>query len=346
MKSLFILPFLLITISCSNSRHKPNLDKKDSIEYEIDTLVSAIAAENRLNDEGIGIGWKENSQWKRFYRLSQIATEEELITLTDHPNAVVRGYSFQALAKKNSDQTFPILIKHLTDTATVITFSGCFQTEDKLANYLIEVVTPNLVDSDMYKLNKREQATVDSILLFDKSIHSLYARTRLLEEIKTDKKYYNRIRELAIENNEKVSVPVLAKYRNANDKQIIIDKLKSSERTDWYYALMAVRNFPDPAFFPYVEKLYKFEMTDKTGLTISGIRMLYQAIVQYKNKASRDLIQRTLSDQSRTDLSDHYEYIYLALKKYPHKIYHGLIDQIKLTDFQMNNVKNSMDDNF
>lgn len=344
MKNITILScFFFLYISCSTSPKPQEYSNDSMLQLEIDTLISGIVAENILNDEGIGISWRKNPQWERFIRLSAIATEEDLIKLMDHSNAVVRGYSFHALAKMKSSQVFPILKKHLSDTTTVTTFSGCFLNDEMLGDYLIDVVSPNQIDSNIYRLNVKEQAVVDSILLFDKSI-KLYARTSLLLDIDTDDRYYNRIREIAIEDNEKFALPVLAKYKRKADKRLIIDKLTSKERDDWYYALMAVRNYPDPDFFPYVVKLHHFEMTDKKGLTIPGIRMLYQAIVQYKDKTSRGLIQKTLSAKRRADLTNHYEYIYLALSKYPHNIYNGLKEQIQLTDYQLSNMEYSMED--
>ena len=117
---LFVI-VLLLGISCSNSNQL--LNGHVTPQSAIDSLVTDIAIENMLNDEGVGIGWSQNDQWERYIKLSEVATEEALVKLTDHENAVVRGYSFQALAKNKSSQVFPILINHLADTATVTSFS-------------------------------------------------------------------------------------------------------------------------------------------------------------------------------------------------------------------------------
>ncbi len=262
--------------------------------------------------------------------------------LTDHENAVVRGYSFKALAKNKSSKVFSILIDHLTDTATVKCFSGCFQTDQMLGDYLIDVVTINKVDTMTYKLGNKEQSIIDSILLFDKSIQ-LSARTSLLLELPPKEEYYNRIKDIFLEGDENFALPLLAKYRKDTDKKMIISKLTSSDRDDWYYGLMAVRNYPDADFFPYLVKLYNYEMTSDRGLTIPSIRILYQAIVQYKNNLSYNLIKQTLSKEEKPELRYHYEYIYLALTKYPNKIYKGLRDQIKLTDLQLHDMEYSID---
>lgn len=339
-KHILLIAIFALGASCSNNNK--SLNEQTTHQSIIDSLVIDIAMDNMLNDEGIGIGWRENDQWKRYLRLSEVATEDELVKLTNHENAVVRGYSFQALAKNKSSHVFPILINHLTDTATATSFSGCFQTDQMLGDYLIDIVAINKNDTTIYKLNNGEQAIVDSILLFDKSIR-LYARTSLLLKLQPKEGYYNRIKDIFLEGDEHFALPLLAKYRKKADKKFIIEKLISTDREDWYYGLMAVRNYPDPDFFPYLIKLYNYEMTNKVGLTIPAIRILYQAMVQYKNRQSYDLIKQTLSKKERTDLSYHYEYIYLALAKYPNKIYDGLKEQIKLTDLQLHNIEYSLD---
>ncbi len=336
---LFVI-VLLLGISCSNSNQL--LNGHVTPQSAIDSLVTDIAIENMLNDEGVGIGWSQNDQWERYIKLSEVATEEALVKLTDHENAVVRGYSFQALAKNKSSQVFPILINHLADTATVTSFSGCFKTDQMLGDYLIDVVTIDKNDTTTYKLDNREQAIIDSILLFDKSIQ-LSTRTNLLLKLPPKVEYYNRIKEILLDGDEDFALPLLAKYRKKVDKKLIVEKLTSTNREDWYYGLMAVRNYPDPDFFPYLVKLHNYEMTDEKGLTIPSIRILYQAIVQYKNLQSYNLIKQILSEKDRTDLSCHYESIYLALNKFPNKIYNGLKEQIKLTDLQLHDIEYSID---
>lgn len=339
-KYILFVTVVLLGVSCSNN--DKSLKTNISSQSVIDSLINGIAMDNILNDEGIGIGWKENDQWKRYIRLSEIATEEELVELTDHENAVVRGYSFQALAKNKSSQVFPILINHLTDTAMVTSFSGCFKTDQMLGDYLIDVVTIDKNDTTDYKLDDREQAIVDIILLFDKSIQ-LSTRTNLLLKLPPKEEYYNRIKEILLEGDEDFALPLLAKYRKKADKKLIVEKLTSTNREDWYYGLMAVRNYPDPDFYPYLVELYNYEMTQDKGLTRPSIRILYQAIVQYKNKRSCDLIKQTLSEKDRTDLNYQNECIYLALTKYPNKIYNGLKELIKLTDLQLQDIEYSID---
>lgn len=345
MKALIKIFLIILLGSCTGNKNI-NSEKTLRIRDDIAILVSAIAEENMLNEQHVGIAGKESPQWKRYIKLSKLATNEELISLTDHDNPVIRGYSFRALANRKSSETFSILLKHLSDTTKVQTFSGCIMGEEMLSYYFINIVTPNLIDTNLYKLNKQEQACVDSVLLFDKSI-VLYARTRLLIDIKPEEKFYNRVKEITLEGSDDFALPALAKFQKDSDKQLVIDKLNSTNSSNWYYALMAVRNYPNADFFPHIKRLHNLEMTREKKLTIPGIRMLYQAIVQYKNEASRKLIEQSLSakDESTSDyqMKYHLEYIYLALVKYPDNIYNGLKEQIKLSDLQLHNIEYSLD---
>lgn len=343
---VFIKIFLIIILGSCAGNKRIEGEKVFSIRSRIATLVSAMVEENMLNEEYVGIAGEETEQWKRFVKLSELATNEELISLSDHDNPVVRGYFFRALANRKSSETFSILMKHLSDTTRVQTFSGCIMSEEMLGDYFINIVTPNLIDTNLYKLNKQEQAWVDSVLLFDKSI-VLYARTRLLIDIKPEEKFYSRVKEITLEGSEDFALPTLAKFQREIDKQLIINKLNSTNSGDCYYALMAVRNYPNADFFPHLERLHNLEMTKKMKLTIPEIRMLYQAIVQYKNEASRKLIEQSLSAKvesiSDYQMGYHLEYIYLALVKYPDNIYNGLKEQIKLSDIQLHNIEYSLD---
>ncbi len=54
-------------------------------------------------------------------------------------------------------------------------------------DYFIDVVTPNYVEIDVYKLNQAERETLDNVLLNDKSI-MLSAKSSVLETLKLTSK--------------------------------------------------------------------------------------------------------------------------------------------------------------
>jgi hypothetical protein len=219
-----------------------------TIRPEIGNTVNRIEKDNMLKSLGVGYGGVRTDQWDRYISLKEKATSEELITLTDHNNGVVRCYSFQALATRKDINIFPILIKHLTDTTIITTFQGCIISSQSVGDYFLEVVTPQYIDLEAYKLTDFERHKVDSILIFDKSIR-LSAKSEVLRKLKPKHKYYNRVCEIVIEENDNNGLIALSKFQNQQDKDFIIERLNSNKTYIQYFGLQAVKYFPDTSFF-------------------------------------------------------------------------------------------------
>lgn len=309
-----------------------------TVRPEIDKIVNGIAKDNMLKSSGVGYGGVRTDQWDRFVLLKEKATNEELIALTDHNNGVVRCYSFQALATRKDINVFPNLIKHLTDTATITTFQGCIISSQSVGDYFLEVVTPQYIDLEAYKLTDFERQKVDSILIFDKNIR-LSAKSEILRRLKPEEKYYKRVREIVIEENDDNGLIALSKFQNQQDKEFIIERLNSKKTDIQYYGLQAVKYFPDSSFFPHLESIHSVEIKKPTGFNYPMIRTLYQAIVQYKNQQSKDLIELTLNTATKSTLQYHSEFIWLALELYPDKIYEGIQKRIKLSDYKRSDLQ-------
>ena len=79
---------------------------------EVETIVAALAAAGRVESAPSGDGGEPSGQWKQYEQLRTVATEDELVVLTNHPKEVVRCYAFQALVTTRSDKVFPILLDH------------------------------------------------------------------------------------------------------------------------------------------------------------------------------------------------------------------------------------------
>jgi len=309
-----------------------------TVRPEIDKIVKEIAKDNVLKSEGVGYGGVRTDQWDRYISLKEKATNDELITLTDYDNGVVRCYSFQALAIRKVTNVYTVLIKHLTDTNCITTFQGCSMGSQCVGDYFLEVVTPQYIDLDAYKLTETERQNVDSILIFDKNIR-LSAKSEVLRKLKPEQKYYDRIREIVIEEQNNNALIALSKYQKQLDKKFIIERLTSNKTDIQYYGLQAVKNFPDSLFFPYLSDIHSVEIKKPTGFNYSMIRTLYQAIVQYKDRQSRELLEFTLNTTTKYTLQYHSEFIWLALELYPDTIYDGIQGKIKLSDYKRSDLQ-------
>jgi len=304
------------------------------IRPKIGKLVLGISKDNVLKSSGVGEAGIRTEQWMRYEKLNLEATDAELRLLTGNENAVVRCYAFQALSHRPGMDLYSILVKHLSDTVSVETFMGCIKSAEKAGDYFLEVVTPDYIDVSSRKLTKNERKLVDSILLFDKSI-KLSAKYGLLRVLKPDLKYYNRIKEIAVVENNPVAVLALAKFNNVDDIDIV-KKLFGSEDTE-YYGIYAVREFPEATFYPYLNKVFEREWNRKT-YDYPKWRILYQALAKYPTKKTLELFEKTVT----TDDGFRYQtlgvYLTVAIRKYPNGLYQSLKDRIKLNKYHLEEV--------
>ena len=315
------------------------------IRTEVKKIIGKIAKENMYKSAVVGFGGQRTTQWENFEKLKEKTTDEELIILTEHKYPVVRCYSFQALAERNHYKTYDILLKHLTDNDRVKTIRGCIASSQSVGDFFHNIVTKNYRSITSYKLHAKQKHHLDSILLFDKHV-KLSAKISLLDTINPKEEYYERIKEIYNENNiltAPTALIAISKYKKEEDIELIIQWLEKKDTDNQYYGLRAVKNFPNSKFFPYIEKIQKQEIKKLTGFNYSLIRALYLAVVQYKNKESRVLIENTLDNTTSSTLEYHSEHIWLALTKYPAPVYKGLKKRIKLSNWQKENMKDWLD---
>lgn len=325
-KELIFLLTIINVIICNGQSYRP----------QIDSLICKIAKENTLSSNWVGILLEQSDQRETYFTLKENATDAELILLTKHENPNVRCYAFEALTYRRSVEIMPILIDHLYDNAFVNNLIGCMTVRKKVGDYFIEMVTSEYTNEHAYKLTKTEKSKIDSLLIFDKNVN-LEAKSELLLSLTPRLHYYERIKEIVlIEKNQK-GIVALSKYMNPQDIQLIIDNLKSLNREIQFYGLWAVRNFPDSSFFRYLKEINSTEL--KNSFYEPRIRMFYQALVQYKDSASREIIELNLKEIKDILLNIHRQYVWLAIEKYPAPIYDGIKKKIKLSKYQRYNLE-------
>ncbi len=334
-----ILLLISISIGCKGQNDKA---MSWSSIPELKQIVSEIEKWNRVESPFIGHASMSSIQWKKFEQLMKIATEEQLIGLTDHKNSVVRCYAFQALAARNSSKVFKVLLNHLRDTPHVETQRNDLVANYFVGDYLIEAVTPNLFPTDIYKLNYRERKTLDSILLFDKSVLVKSKSSVILNLTPTPEKY-ERIRELLqIERNEYALIP-LAKYKKPSDRELIASFFKiDSTQT---FALCASIEFPDDYFYPFIKGIFEQEWKEEL-YDYPKWRFCFQALAKYPRKETIDLFKKTTKlKHTRQNFRYNYlnSHLLIAITKFPDKLFEPLKDKIKLDEVYMDEVKRELD---
>ncbi|MCB0431475.1 MAG: hypothetical protein KDD54_15280 [Flavobacteriales bacterium] len=110
-----------------------------------------------------GLGAKSSRQFQRYQRLITIASDDELIRLTDHANPAVRCYAFQGLARRGNKHVYDILMKHLDDGDLVEYACGCMTSELPVGHVFLDIVQNGGVDTTTFQLNEQQRLKVDSI---------------------------------------------------------------------------------------------------------------------------------------------------------------------------------------
>jgi hypothetical protein len=329
--------------STSNETSQPerNVEAVENKVGTVQNIVAQIEAGNRVESSHIGIAGSPSSQWDLYKQLKNSATTEQLIDLTDHRNGAVKCYAFHALASKRSDKLFPVLLKHLYDTSTIETQSGCIVMTELVGDYFLNVVTPNYIDLDVYKLNESERRIVDSILVNDKSI-LLYSKSSVLQDLKPTLENYNRIRELVIKDRNQSALITLAKYKKNEDKKLISSFF--ADRETQYSALFAVREYPDQYFFPFVKKAFEqeWEYSEQRGYDYPKWRMCYQALAKYPNPETLKMFERTLQTKDEFRYNTLCTNLMTAITKYPNKLYDHIKQRIRLPENYLNDVKEQL----
>jgi hypothetical protein len=320
-QGVFALVFMIACSACKSDKQSHGKTKQPGFSNKIKTLIHDIAAENVVMGSAVGIAAIRPEQWDRYEKLSRLATDEELTALTDDTNVVVRCYAFQALVKRRRIDPFPVLLRHLSDTAYVHTMSGCIGSTQKVGDFYLECMSLSGDGSSSRRLNKKQQAIVDSMLIFGKI--NLVARDELLIRVPVESKYYNRLKELAMYENSMEAVIGLAKFKRQQDIPLIEGLLQRSDTRKQYYGLAAVVNFPDPAFFPLFKQIVENELLKET-YDNRQIAALYEAIVQYKNEASKALLEKVVNEVSGKTFVGHADLIFRALLRYPDSVYSGI----------------------
>ena len=143
-----------------------------------------------------------------------------MLLLTNNENTVVKCYAFDALLQRENIDILSIVLKHVNDTSSVHTMMGDVGITWQTGRYFFLKVDPRYNESKMYTLTQSQVATVDSILIFDKTI-KIGLKTELLYQLKPDAKYYKRVREIGKLEHNLAAVCALARYMNRNDIPLI-----------------------------------------------------------------------------------------------------------------------------
>ena len=319
MKTLLTIIILFTTlISSGQSVYDSKL-----ISNKTKKAVKKIEKVNELMGSAVYSSGMRPKQWDNFEELKKTATKEELIELTNHPNGVVRSYSFWALTHKNDVDLLPIVKNHLNDNELVETQFGCIGGQEMVGDFFIQVMTPQYIDLDSEKMNSKELVELDSLLIYQPN--KLSARYSAINRAEPTENLYSKIRELVIEEKNQSALVTLAKYQKEQDIEIIKNNRSENDKVEsgYYHTYVAISQFPRPEFIQLLETNLN-KTLDNTHYS-NEWRELYKAIASYKNKKAVELLKIPFSKVEHQNIKKyHIDFVYGAIQEFQDPIYDEL----------------------
>lgn len=322
MKNVVSIIFLLITTICSGQVKYD--EQKISTKTKI--IVKAISKENRLTNEYIGEAGTKSKQFDNFEKLKKASTEE-LLNLTNHPNGIVRCYSFWALGFRTNIDLLEIVKNHLNDNEEIEYQSGCIVSNEKVGDFFISLVTPNYVDLDVKKLNESQRKNLDSLLIYNSN--ELNARFEAIETARETPQLYSVLRNLYLKTSNQSALVKLSKYKREEDISLILANRENDDNKEsgYFHTYRAIQNFPKDDFIPFLEARLK-ETLDETHFSTEW-RELYSAIVMYKNLKALELLNVPFSQVENENIRKyHFDFIYDAILENFDNIYAEILWKI------------------
>lgn len=320
MKHLVTIIILIFTLNCFGQRFQFD---KAKISSQTKTVVVKIEKENMLMGSAVGNAGVRPKQFDNFTELQRTATKFELQELTNHPNGVVRCYSFWALTYDTSINLLPIIIKHIPDDENVSTMFGCIISEEKVGDFFISLVTPQYVDLNSKKLIPDEYNYLDSVLIY--TPNKLYAKENAINRAQLSEASYERVRELVLKEDNQSALVTLAKFKRKQDIQLILNnKLTGERHNQLFFTYKAISEFPDNAFLPLLKKSL-YEAIDE-GAWSTEWRELYKAIASFKNDTALQLLKVPFTQTKHENIRQyHIDFIFEAVQDFYTPIYNELL---------------------
>ena len=201
---------------------------------------------------GIGMAGRRSEQLDYADQLSRHTTVEQLAEIANTDTSrIARLWAYRILLKKADKQVFDVLKQALKDTTHVELMSGCRGFERPYNRAALSVYR---YDGYELKLSNQLRFSLDSLIFFDYMKHYGF-EDGLPIDFKPHKIYYATVIEEADKGNDAI-LPLLAQYKNPNDRQRINKLLKANLKKEGacsYEACEAISNWNDPAFEWYAK---------------------------------------------------------------------------------------------
>lgn len=332
-KTLYIS--LLLALPLFHAR----VDGQATIRPEIQRLVDSLVVGKRYESAFVGYAGVESKLWDYYSSLGAHATAEELRLLCDHPNGVVKCYSFQALLSNGDSAAFPILLTHLRDHQKVEQQSGCIVSTTSVADKFFQLAWWHWYENPDDQPSAQQFATIDSLLIFDADT-APGCKAQRLRGLMPDEKYHSILRAHVRKGAFPEAGIALARFQDPADIPLIANMF--SDEASRYYACYATREFPHPDLFPHLVAVFDKEWKDRY-YDYPLWRILMQALARYDVPKTMELFERSVSSKDGFRRRTLGKYVLIAITKYPHPSFESLKQRISLGDLDQSMLQMEMD---
>ena len=233
-------------------------------------------------------------------RFKQYTTEEEKIELCQGNHSwATKVNALVGLIESGNAAYKELLPLQLSDTTSAVITTECEYYEIYIADVVLAQIREN---AD--RISALDKACVDSIVLYSAVPDGvggldLWERSMLLSRMEPRPEYYERVRQVWLQDTIPGALALLAKYRKKQDFKLILEALNWSNLDDGDHyslsqeALLAVSYWPDARFVPSIERMTNPKHPHLSWL--DGGRLAY-ALLAYRNDWALDLMRCILQD--------------------------------------------------
>lgn len=240
--------------------------------------------------------------------LRNMATDNELVKLSQSEHPVLRASAFREMLLRNSFNHFDILMNHLDDTAMVETDAGEF-------GIWTRTVSDDILQEAGWKTKDEKSKTIEKVLFKHNYLRSAYI---ILERIEPQDKYYPFIKDMATRPRRlsddgyelafgdiEYALYGLAKFKKQDDVKIIKKQMMENvwKLSDVSFRLL--KEFPDTSYFDILQtyhrrRFYKFSGNRPGGFSgyvadRAAPEDFIQALVVQQSNRSANLLDTMLN---------------------------------------------------
>ena len=253
---------------------------------------------------GIGYAGGRSEQLDYADQLSRHTTVEQLAEIANTDTSrIARLWAYRILLKKADNQVFDVLKQALKDTTHVELESGCSGFEEPYYRAALSVYR---YDGYELKLSNQLRFSLDSLIFFDYMKHYGF-EDGLPIDFKPHKIYYATVIEEADKGNDAI-LPLLAQYKNPNDRQRINKLLKVNLKKAGvcsHEACEAISNWNDPAFEWYAKAACQATIKQEDYYADEVLQLLCAYPAPWSYQILKELLTQK-GDYSNSDIAKDY----------------------------------------